>query len=919
MPQVLIPKVKGRYTSANSLSAVPEGALDVASNIVIDENDLARPRRGFERLAAGFATSGHRAKQLAFFQGMLFAHTSADQLQYTADGSAWSIVPGSLAKPTNAKRVRFAEGNQNLYVTSSAGLKKLDAYNATPVAAGAVKALDLQASIPGSVTSAWLLVNERVTYRLVWGYKDTNGNLVRGAPSQRESIRNTTGAACDVQLVATIPDGVTTSWFYQLYRSVVLADAAGDLENSDELALVYEANPTAGEITAKSVTILDIVPDALRGETIYTAPSQGGIALQNEQPPLASDITVFRGCLIHFDIVSKHRFYLSLVAAGGTAGVQVDDTLTVGGVTYTGKTVETVASAQFRVHTTGSFTFVDADVNTGTDTITEASHGRQNGDPVTLSNAGGALPGGLAAATTYFVRDVTANTFKLAATLGGAAVDITSAAGGGTHTLSYGGTPAQNIRDTALSLVRVINRYASSTVYAYYLSGVDDLPGKILLEERSIGGSSFAATSSRATCWNPALPSSGTAQSSTNDADPAGVAWSKAGEIEAVPLPYRGRAGSKAARILRALALRDAVFILKEDGIWKLTGTGPSNFAIEPFDSSTKLLAPESCAVLGNQLYCLTDQGVVAISETGVPVVSPQIESDLKRLIGLSLSQVAEVTFGTGYESDRRYILWTISTAGDQWSTIQHCYNAITGAWTTWDLTRRCAIVSPADDKLYAAEAQSQFIQRERKAYDETDQVDHGFETTITAVSGDQMTVTLGSQFEDVAVGDVISQADDVFGIVTARDPVTSQATLSAPASFTVAAATVLKAIATEIRFAPITAGNAAQLKHWHQVTLLFESDISLTAELGFVSDLDRAESVVSLAGADLGNWGFGSWGEFGWGGENGVATRSRWVPRQKAICSQLSVTFRHAVGYSDWQLAGIAVAFNPASERVGR
>src|SRR5690606_38690766 len=77
------------------------------------------------------------------------------------------------------------------------------------------------------------------------------------------------------------------------------------------------------------------------------------------------------------------------------------------------------------------------------------------------------------------------------------------------------GSAAQNIRDTALSLVRVINRHASSTVYAYYLSGPDDLPGKMLLEERGIGGSAFSLTSNAAAAtWSPPLPSSGTSESS---------------------------------------------------------------------------------------------------------------------------------------------------------------------------------------------------------------------------------------------------------------------------------------------------------------------------------------------------------------------------------------------------------------------
>ncbi len=59
-----------------------------------------------------------------------------------------------------------------------------------------------------------------------------------------------------------------------------------------------------------------------------------------------------------------------------------------------------------------------------TDALTANGHGYANGDQVVLSGLTGSA--GVVAGTYYFVRDVTTNTFKLAATLGGAAIDITS-------------------------------------------------------------------------------------------------------------------------------------------------------------------------------------------------------------------------------------------------------------------------------------------------------------------------------------------------------------------------------------------------------------------------------------------------------------------------------------------------------------
>lgn len=85
-------------------------------------------------------------------------------------------------------------------------------------------------------------------------------------------------------------------------------------------------------------------------------------------------------------------------------------------------------------------TFEDADVNPATNVITIADHPFLTGDPVRLSNAGGALPVGIVGGTEYFVRKTGASTLTLHQTLSGArantgTVDIDTAAGGGTHSI----------------------------------------------------------------------------------------------------------------------------------------------------------------------------------------------------------------------------------------------------------------------------------------------------------------------------------------------------------------------------------------------------------------------------------------------------------------------------------------------------
>jgi hypothetical protein len=74
-----------------------------------------------------------------------------------------------------------------------------------------------------------------------------------------------------------------------------------------------------------------------------------------------------------------------------------------------------------------------------TDICTAVGHKLTTGDPVQVSNSGGALPTGLSAATTYWAIVLTLDTFKLADSLAhalaGTAIDITGA-GSGTQTMT---------------------------------------------------------------------------------------------------------------------------------------------------------------------------------------------------------------------------------------------------------------------------------------------------------------------------------------------------------------------------------------------------------------------------------------------------------------------------------------------------
>ena len=836
MQQITL-SARGLFNSSSELQA-PEGSLSIADNVVIDRDNVVTPRRGYTRLASGFSSSSYRANKLFVYQNKLLAHYYTNLMAYYNSGT-WTALSGTYTRPSNADSsssyttipVKSAQANQNFYFTTASGVQKMDAYNATPVLSGAYKALDLNLSTSAS-TPQWLAANYYTAYRGVWGYKDANNNVILGAVSQRAEIQNG-GATKSVTVRVTIPSGITTSWFFQLYRA-----ASSSAQASDEMGLVYEVNPTGTDISNGYLDIADIVEDDLRGATLYTSASQEGLAASNEQPPLAKDIAVFKDHMFFANVTSRHRYFLSLLSVGGTNGLAADDTLTIDGITYTAKVAETIASAQFAVSASGSASVA--------------------------------------------------------------------------------------IEETALSLVRVINRHTNSTVYAYYLSGPDDLPGKILLEARSLGTSSFAVTSVRASvspsttmvCWSPTLPTSGTDESSTNDAYKNGLCFSKQSQPEAVPLSNFFFCGSQDHEILRILPIRDSLFILKEDGVYRLSGENSGSFRVDLFDSTARLIAPESAVVLNNQVWALTDQGVVSITEGGVQVRSRPIESTLQELLGTSVDKLRNLTFAVGYESDRKYILFTYDDSGDTTATQAFVFNVFTNAWTRWPLSRTCGLVNPSDDKLYFGDADSEYVTKELKSFNSSDQVDYGFSTTISAVSGSTLTLT-GS--DNISAGDVIYQSSTVFATVASVDSIAGTLVVDYDAGFSAGSADVLKAIETAVAWVPFTAGNPGMRKQFREVGLLFKQDFSGTGTVLFSSDESADQESEEITGSDIGNWGLFAWGEVPWGGELGRRPFRVMVPRNKQRCTQLTVEFRHAVGYANYQLNGISLIAEPGSERFRR
>lgn len=825
MAQEIDLKIRGLYTHPNEFSEVPEGALAIADNIVIDRESIAEVRRGQKQYGNVFVVGSGEINKMFTYKNRILVHYDT-KLAYDSNGAGnWTNYSGTYNAPASGFKIHSFKSNQNFFFTTDEGIKKLDTLTSTPVAAGAPRGLDGEAALTGA--SGFMPNTSQIAYRIVWGYKDANNNLILGSPSQRIVISNSTGGTRDVNVTFTIPDGITTSWFYQIYRSASSSGTA--VEPNDELYLVYENNPTSGEITAKSVTVTDNVPEDLTGAALYTSPSQSGISEANEVPPFAKDVDIFKNHALYANIKTKHRLYITLIAVGGTSGILVNDTITLAGVTYTGKVAENVGADEFLVATAG--------------------------------------------------------------------------------------TPSQNIDDTARSLVKVINQSPSTTdIYAYYVSGYDDLPGQILLEERTLGGASFSATSSQGAAYSPVLPVSGTTVSSDNEEKQNRLYVSKLSQPEAVPLLNYLDIGSADSAILRVLALRESAFVFKEDGIYRITGTTFSNFSVDLFDNTAEIKAAESAVVFNNQVFMFSDQGIVAVSDGGgVAVVSRPIENTLLQLSASQYTNFASVTHAVAYESDRKYVLFTVTETTDTYPTQAFVYNAFTGGWTRWVMSRSTGLVNPADDKLYLANPVNDFVYQERKDFDLNDYADEEVDITLISYSGYELTLFTTN---GLTAGMTVKQ-----GILESRIvSVDSSTVITVENNYVWTAfstVTVYTPIEAKLEWTPQYGGNPSALKQYPEVTFLFDDANFNTVTATFQGSFSTAQYSVTLT-SQLGNaWGAFPWGTIPWDALQSVAQSIRtYVPLNVQRTNWLKVRLTLNQAFRRFGVAGLSMTFRPMSTR---
>mgnify|MGYP001364042907 FL=1 len=263
-------------------------------------------------------------------------------------------------------------------------------------------------------------------------------------------------------------------------ESVAGVDNVTDIGVSEDGARYVQAptitvaGPTARTLATANVSLANdtftLTNHNMRTGTKLTYDSQGGTNLAQNSGNIADSTALFvirvdadtiklasnltnaeAGTAIDFTGGSSNVGNNSQTLTGDTATA----TATVSGGVVTGITVTDVGSDYQSTPTVTvevpKMTIPTGNVNASSNVITFTAHGLSDGDQITYNQVGGGtLMTNVTNGQTVFVRDKTANTFKIAATEGGTAINIGTGHSAQTFTIVTGATQSTAVASLGL-------------------------------------------------------------------------------------------------------------------------------------------------------------------------------------------------------------------------------------------------------------------------------------------------------------------------------------------------------------------------------------------------------------------------------------------------------------------------------------
>lgn len=889
----------GLFTDPNPHKGVPKGALRVADDVVLRRDGILQPRPGF-RYDDDLAQGADPLYMIPYDGDILVIGDAASNL--TEWESAGTAVQDDASNALNwdTDHARGAQARGNLYLTTQDAVRKLTSGTDTAAKrAGAPRVAMLAITQTGSGSTVLQQYGGRA-YRAVIKRTDANGVVTRSAATPSFVIQRSTAGTSDTNVICYLDietEGTATAGtpkdVIEIYRTREVVGSASNLGiPGEEFFLTHEHELTAAEVSVGSVTIADSVPDTEASAALYVNPSRQGILQNNDRPHVSKDMALFKGSLFSANTRGPNRLILR---AADSAVDQTGNATGIGYRTINGDTT----NGSLLVTNVASVTGLEVGMlmsGSGIQGYTRIT-GITGAGPYTVTMTKSATATASGVAITYH------DTIRIKT---GALEDIYYLAGSISSWIEF----VLGV-NTIFGLASNGDRsdYVRAEFSGGFISGISSNQAVLTIEERDRAGNTFEVFASHGSDYFPILPSldSVSGYASAADTRPNGIQWSKTDQPEHVPEGNFAVIGSDKHEILRLVPTKDALFIFKTDGIWRLAGFGANaGWRIDPIDRTHKLLTPRAATVMGGEVYAWTDRGVVHVTDIGVQkggILSKlAIGKDL-RDIEKDLSKHSSATNGAwlcANEKDDELIVGVPSVVGGNNCDHMMVYNMKVRAWYKWKKAYSYMILNPADGLLYGSNNGGEYVEYERRG-GSVDTADRHYSVTISNVSSTTITINGGSGWTP-AVGDILDQTTDlarVTAVASATEFTVDMTGLST------GAATAYSAYESVIEWVAKTAGTPGARKHFQSVSVTWEDMINIRQfDMEFTSDIDDdADSETRVMTRSL----------------SSTQPRSEYfvVPTDHAMVTQLWPKVKVKQAGSKWEMSGLSLNYKVLSPLV--
>lgn len=808
---------EGLLTGERHTDYGAKGYLLTSDNVFVRKPGVIEPRFGLS--AAGGTQAGvERMFYDQTHQQVLRAGVTSNLLQ-AWDGAAWVDLDTTRTYSAVCPSRTFT------FLQSSDGLRRITSTNDATEIGYVPPGLDVQLTASGS--TGYLQNNTAIAYRVCFGVSNSNNQFFLGAPSGRSVYINSGGTSVNISVTFTVPAGLSTSHFYQIYRSTPSGGVT--IDPYDDMQLAYEAYLTSSDLSAQTVTVIDYMPLGQGGAALYTNQGQqtsvkGNFPCEAITGAYGSgSLELFSECLwaSNYQPLSNLNLFLMGINTSATTGNNLNG---LSAFTFTG------------TPTSGSTT-----LGTISATVTPFIH-------VGMVLSGTGIPAG----TTVVSVGATSLVMSAQATSSPGAITVTAGdtltIAGVTYTawtsesianrqflVSNNASAGIAIRLTAESLIRVVNRATANTfVYMRYQSGPNELPGNIYLYARTDRASSYTIVSTAGAAFSPYL---GTATTIPSIGVPGRIVYSKPGEPEAWP-PDQFFDVPGNATVIGLKALQSALLVFTDRGVYRMTGVY-GNFAMELIDASTILattstLPGTGVVVVNNIAFALATKGLVAITESSArrvehcpdSLINPEVTANqISAHLGDSTVFIP-TSFGT------------------------YVYHADQGIWLAWATVYSSGVYDQSTGIMYL-HADTQSYASRNSQYTAASYYDSDAAVTINSIDTTNLTVTLASAPSSWVKGDLLIQGSYTYVITNIASNV---ATLTSVTGLTAAAATVRIGFTSSVTYCPVEVSSGSQTQMTALEVLFDGADMSPTSmssfnntgylklvDVGFATDQDQA------------------------------------------------------------------------------